>query len=613
VRHDLLVYSDEIYDRLAYGSYRHRAMSALDGMRDRTILMGGFSKAYAMTGWRVGYACAPAAILEGIVKVHQYGIMSAPTTAQDAPSRRAREAEVRSDGRRVRRSSTHGRLNRSVSRRSSRAAASTPSRIAHRPLLHEFAERLLTEERVASFRAAFRAFRRGHVRACYATATTKGSRRRCADRALRPRSDERRLMGAAAPSPSLRATPRPSASDHVQLKTASDVLRLFHRPQGRAAGFAHLAVCLGRPGTLPVINRRAVGSAGHGHRHRRRHAGSPAGSARTTSAACPRVPDQPVRDPPRPRLMTIDTSGPLHGGIRRARRTRPARPATPPPLGSLVDFNRAGVPLLEIVTEPDIRTAEQARRYAEELRLLLRTIDVSDAEMENGQMRVEANVSLRPRGTAPFGIRTEVKNMNSLRAVERAIAFEIERQARALGAGEALLQETRGWDDDRGITYTMRIKEDSDDYRYSRAGPAAAALDRARLESIRAGLPELPAARQVRYRTSSGSRPATRLYSSPTRAPRRSSSGSRRARPRPQGRRGHDSPGYLRTAKGTGRSGATAPAVDGAQLGRLVRHGGRGHLRHERQAGLRAPRPDGEPWTRSWPTLGWRRSATAMR
>src|SRR5205823_6370536 len=85
VRHDLLVYSDEIYDRLAYGSYTHRAMSALSGMRDRTILVGGFSKAYAMTGWRIGWLCAPAGILEGIVKVHQYGIMSASTTAQDAP------------------------------------------------------------------------------------------------------------------------------------------------------------------------------------------------------------------------------------------------------------------------------------------------------------------------------------------------------------------------------------------------------------------------------------------------------------------------------------------------------------------------------------------------
>ena len=103
-RHDLLVYSDEIYDRLAYGSYRHRAFSALPGMRDRTILMGGFSKAYAMTGWRVGWLAAPAAILEGIVKVHQYGIMSAPTTAQDAAleALRRRRGGRRADGRRVR-------------------------------------------------------------------------------------------------------------------------------------------------------------------------------------------------------------------------------------------------------------------------------------------------------------------------------------------------------------------------------------------------------------------------------------------------------------------------------------------------------------------------------
>src|SRR5206468_359501 len=89
----LLVYSDEIYDRLAYGSYRHRAFSSLPGMRERTILVGGFSKAYAMTGWRVGFLCAPAAMLEGIVKVHQYGIMSAPTTAQDAAVEALRSAE----------------------------------------------------------------------------------------------------------------------------------------------------------------------------------------------------------------------------------------------------------------------------------------------------------------------------------------------------------------------------------------------------------------------------------------------------------------------------------------------------------------------------------------
>ena len=176
-------------------------------------------------------------------------------------------------------------------------------------------------------------------------------------------------------------------------------------------------------------------------------------------------------------------------------------PACPTGAGSsLVDFNRSGMPLMEIVTEPDIRSAEQARRYAEELRLLLRTIDVSDAEMENGQMRVEANVSLRRRGTEPFGTRIEVKNMNSFRAVERAIAFEIERQAAALDAGEPLRQETRGWDDARGVTYVMRVKESSDDYRYfPEPDLPPLHVDPAWLEALRAALPELPAARRARY------------------------------------------------------------------------------------------------------------------
>jgi aspartyl-tRNA(Asn)/glutamyl-tRNA(Gln) amidotransferase subunit B len=163
---------------------------------------------------------------------------------------------------------------------------------------------------------------------------------------------------------------------------------------------------------------------------------------------------------------------------------------------------------MEIVTEPEIRTAEQARRYAEELRLLLRAIDVSDAEMENGQMRVEANVSLRLRGTQPFGIRTEVKNMNSFRAVERAISHEIERQAGALEAGETLLQETRGWDDATGTTYLMRVKESSDDYRYfPEPDLPPLHLDAAWLAGIRAALPELPAARRARYRDEEGLSP----------------------------------------------------------------------------------------------------------
>ena len=168
---------------------------------------------------------------------------------------------------------------------------------------------------------------------------------------------------------------------------------------------------------------------------------------------------------------------------------------------SLVDFNRSGAPLMEIVTEPDIRTAEQARRYAEELQLLLRSIGASDADMERGQLRVEANVSLRPRGTEPFGTRVEVKNMNSFRAVERAIAFEIERQAAALDAGEPVVQETRGWSEERGSTYRMRIKETSDDYRYfPEPDLPPLHLDPAWLAELRDALPELPGARRRRYR-----------------------------------------------------------------------------------------------------------------
>ena len=167
---------------------------------------------------------------------------------------------------------------------------------------------------------------------------------------------------------------------------------------------------------------------------------------------------------------------------------------------------------MEIVTEPVIQSAEAARRYAEELRPLLLAIGASDAAMEEGQMRVEANVSIRPRGTEAFGTRVEVKNMNSFRSVERAIAFEVERQTRALEAGEPLVQETRGWDDARGETYTMRLKEESRGLPLlPGARPAAAA------HSTRPGwprsapsLPELPAAKRERYAPTTGCLPTTR-------------------------------------------------------------------------------------------------------
>ena len=176
-RHDLLVYSDEIYDRLAYGSYRHRAFSALAGMRDRTILMGGFSKAYAMTGWRVGYLAAPATILEGIVKVHQYGIMSAPTTAQDA----ALEALVGGEAEVERMRAEYDRRRRFVVDGLNALGLRTfeplgafyafPEVTTTTGVTSEaFAEGLLAEERVAVIPgSAFGPSGEGHVRACYAT------------------------------------------------------------------------------------------------------------------------------------------------------------------------------------------------------------------------------------------------------------------------------------------------------------------------------------------------------------------------------------------------------------------------------------------------------------
>ncbi len=180
-RHDLLVYSDEIYDRLAYGTYRHRAFSALPGMRDRTILMGGFSKAYAMTGWRVGYLAAPAAILEGIVKVHQYGIMSAPTIAQDAALEAILHAEVDVEGMLAeydrRRRLIVDRLNEIGLRTFEPRGAfyAFPEVTSSTGLSSEaFAERLLTEEHVAVVPgSAFGPSGEGHVRACYATAYEK--------------------------------------------------------------------------------------------------------------------------------------------------------------------------------------------------------------------------------------------------------------------------------------------------------------------------------------------------------------------------------------------------------------------------------------------------------
>jgi aspartyl-tRNA(Asn)/glutamyl-tRNA(Gln) amidotransferase subunit B len=270
-------------------------------------------------------------------------------------------------------------------------------------------------------------------------------------------------------------------------------------------------VCLGLPGALPTINRQAV-----------EHVLTTGIAIGATTPAATRWDRKNYFYPDLPKgyqisqydlplasagALTFDTSqGPVTIRITRAHLeedTAKLIHATGADGSrvSLVDFNRSGAPLMEIVTEPDVRTAEQASAYAQELQALLRSIGVSDADMERGQMRVEANVSLRPRGTEPFGTRVEVKNMNSFRAVERAIAYEIERQAGALDAGEILTQDTRGWDDRQETTYVMRSKEDSHDYRYfPEPDLPPLRVDAAWLDALRERLPELPAVRRARYR-----------------------------------------------------------------------------------------------------------------
>ena len=167
---------------------------------------------------------------------------------------------------------------------------------------------------------------------------------------------------------------------------------------------------------------------------------------------------------------------------------------------SLLDFNRSGVPLVEIVTEPDLRTASQARAYAVELQSLVRALGVSDAKLEEGSMRFDANVSIRQAGSTVLGTRTEIKNMNSLRSLQQAVEYEIGRQIELVESGGTVVQETRHWNEEDGTTHVMRSKEESEDYRYFQEPDLLPLLIEAGFrEEIRAGLPELPQARRARY------------------------------------------------------------------------------------------------------------------
>ena len=175
---------------------------------------------------------------------------------------------------------------------------------------------------------------------------------------------------------------------------------------------------------------------------------------------------------------------------------------------ALVDYNRAGVPLVECVSEPDMRSAEEARAYFTELRATLEALDVSDVRMEEGSLRCDANISTRRAGETSLGTKVEIKNLNSVRSLERALRFEEERQRNALEHGEPLVQETRHFDEETGATHTLRSKEEAFDYRYF-PEPDLPPLEpeRAWVKGLEAELPELPAARRDRYVTELGLRP----------------------------------------------------------------------------------------------------------
>jgi len=169
---------------------------------------------------------------------------------------------------------------------------------------------------------------------------------------------------------------------------------------------------------------------------------------------------------------------------------------------SMVDYNRAGVPLIEIVSEPDLRSGAEAAEYGQELRRIVRYIGVGDGNMQEGSLRCDVNISVRPVGREEFGTKVEIKNMNSFNAIERAIDYEIDRQIQALETGETIIQETRLWDEGKQCTFSMRMKEGASDYRYfPEPDLPPIEVSVAQLQDWKAQLPELPAEKRNRYET----------------------------------------------------------------------------------------------------------------
>jgi aspartyl-tRNA(Asn)/glutamyl-tRNA(Gln) amidotransferase subunit B len=295
---------------------------------------------------------------------------------------------------------------------------------------------------------------------------------------------------------------------HAQLKTKSKIFCGCSTAFGKAPNDQVCEVCLGMPGVLPVLNKAVVACA--------IKTGIALNCTISDTTKFDRknyfYPDLPKGyqisqyDQPICRsgfIVLSDKKIRLHRAHLEEDAGKLVHSGAAGLHGSdysLVDFNRSGVPLLEIVSEPDISSPEEARQYLVELRNILRYIDVCDGNLEEGSFRCDANVSVRPLGSAVLGTRTEIKNMNSFRAVQRALQSEIDRQVATLQSGKEVVQETRLWNEADGTTHVMRSKEEAHDYRYfPEPDLVPLVIERAWVEEIASQLPELPEARRKRY------------------------------------------------------------------------------------------------------------------
>ena len=298
---------------------------------------------------------------------------------------------------------------------------------------------------------------------------------------------------------------------HTQVRSASKMFCSCANAFGAEPNTNVCPVCMGYPGVLPVPNKEAI--------YATVKAGLLTGCTIAKFSKFDRknyfYPDMPKNYQISQYDLPFCSNGKIHlsgtgfsgaelpdkdVGITRIHLEEDVAKLTHFHHDSGVDYNRAGVPLMEIVGEPDLRSADEAYAYLTSLKEIMRFGEISDCDMEKGQMRCDVNISLRPVGQKEFGTKIELKNLNSFRAVHRAIDYEIERQAELLDRGETLRQETRGWNDDRDESYLMRTKESAHDYRYfPEPDLMPVTFTDEEIEAIRATLPELPEAKRQRF------------------------------------------------------------------------------------------------------------------